>query len=160
MRILKSASHEGVPTLRLRGKAFHNHLAAQVARDFLRAGFGVWPEYGLRLVDGRRDFVDLLAGREGATIACEVETTARHVLENVAKAQALRLTLWIVVPSRQVWSAVTRKVRKVPRTPSAAPIQILLVGEVFQRLTSCLPSFSAANSGPENGKTIPERKRP
>jgi hypothetical protein len=149
-----------VPALRLRGKAFHSHLAAQVARDFLRAGFRVWPEYGLRLSDGRRDFVDLLAGREGVTIACEVETTARHVLENVAKAQALRLTLWIVVSNRKVASAVARKVRKMSRTPVAAPIQILLVGEVFQRLTSCIPSFSAANSGPKNRKTIPERETP
>jgi hypothetical protein len=160
MRVVKNTPDEGSPSLRMRGKAFHNHLAAQVARDFLRAGFGVWAEYGLRLPDGQTDFVDVLAGREGATIACEVETTARHVLENVAKAQALQLTLWVVVPNRQIWSAVARKVRKIHRTSSAVPVQILLVGEVSYRLTRCFPSFSAANDGLENGKTIPERKRP
>jgi hypothetical protein len=145
---------------RMRGGAFHNFLVAQSAEQFQEAGFEVLIEYPLQLLDGRRDYIDLLARREGAMIACEVETTARHVLDNLAKARTLGLTLWFVVPTRKVRAAVARKVQRASKTPSDAPIQILLIGEVFQRLTSCLPSFSAANTPPENGKTISERETP
>jgi hypothetical protein len=143
----------------MRGGALHNFLAAKAAGRFREAGFGVLIEHPLELPDGRLDFVDLLARHDGYTIACEVETTARHVLENLEKARTLDLTLWIVVPNRKVRSAVARKIRRAPKSQSGESVQILLIGEVFQRLTDYFPSFSAANTGPENGKTIPERKR-
>ena len=89
---------------RMRGKAFHNYLVGLAANVFCRTGFEVHFEYGLKLSDGRADYVDLLARKEGLSIICEIETTSRHVLDNVAKAESLNMPLWVVVPNRKVKS--------------------------------------------------------
>lgn len=139
---------------RMRGKAFHNHLVGLAASAFCQAGFEVHFEYGLKLCDGRADYVDLLAQREGVSVICEVETTARHALDNLAKAELLGMPLWIVVPNRKIKSEVARKLRAAGYKPRKGAFHISLSGDVSQGLMDCFPSFSSANTSGENGKTI------
>ena len=45
----------------MRGKALHKYITEQVAAVLVSAGYEVKAEHGIRLGDGRKDYVDLLA---------------------------------------------------------------------------------------------------
>jgi len=141
----------GLPCMR--GKAFHNYLVGLADDAFRRTGFDVRLEYGLKLSDGKADYVDLLAQREGLAIICEIETTPRHVLDNLAKAELLDMPVWVVVPSRKVKAKVIRKLQRAGYKSRKEPFQISLPNELQQRLTAYFSSFSPANTSGENGKT-------
>ena len=66
------------PGVFLRGHAFHNHLVAQVALFFRVAGFAVTLECPRPLDNGQTDYIDILATRDTATLACEIETSPRN----------------------------------------------------------------------------------
>ena len=77
----------------LRGAMFHNHIVTETDSIFRRAGFDTFTEHAIRLNDGRLDFVDILVQRGNHQLCIEIETTARNVLDNAAKAEALGLPL-------------------------------------------------------------------
>ena len=139
----------------LRGGAFHNHLVHRAEATFARAGCRTWLDYPLPLADGRNDFVDLLVHRGNCLLCVESETSLRHVLANAAKADALGLPLWIVVPTRNVKRAVAGRLENTPYRPGGLRIYVLLLSELPQTVTSCFPLFSAANALRENRKTKP-----
>ncbi len=144
---------------RMRGGPLHNYLVARAGDVFSADGFEVRMECPLHLDDGRIDFVDLLASRGGCVVACEVETTARHVLINIDKARALALPLLIIVPNRKVYRAVVGKVRSASPAGGKAAIIFLTLCELPQALRNCFPLFSQANVRRKNGKikgTAPE----
>lgn len=131
----------------VRGGTLHNWLVGEVAAGLRRAGFTVVTEHPCRLPDGQLDFVDVYALGPAGTLACEIETTPRHVRRNARKAAALGIPLWVVVPSRIVRTAVRRCLRGAHLAPGGRPIQFPLVGELQQALTICFPLFSAASRG-------------
>ncbi len=142
----KGASEARKPGAWGRGGAFHAYLVAGLAGVLEREGFAVTIEHPLRMEDGCRDFVDILAGREGRLVAFEVETTARHALDNALKATRLHLPLCIVVPSRKIRSMVAGKLQSARLDRETDRIWILLPGEVQRRLKGCFSSFSTANT--------------
>ena len=137
----------------MRGDPFHNYLVEKAAAAFVHCGFDVALEHRIPLDDGRVDYVDLLACRGEFSIACEVETSARYVLVNTAKAEALGLILWIVVTNRKVLSNVVRKLATRPDPPKGREIQILLPGEILQVVMNSFPLFSPVNAPGKNRKT-------
>jgi hypothetical protein len=136
----------------LRGDALHNLLVERTGEAFRQGGFEVRLEHGIRLSDNRTDYVDLFARRGTSTVVCEIETSARYVLVNVAKAEALGLPLWVVVPNRKVLSAVARRLKRAGYDLRKRPIRILLQAEVHQEVMSSFPLFSAANAEKKNEK--------
>lgn len=136
----------------IRGDTGHNFVAASVRDAFSHSGFDVALECPIRLADGCRDFVDVLAWRPGCTIACEVETTPRHAAENARKAVEAGLPLWIVTPNRKVREAVARSLKRASFSLSGSRIRILTLGQLPQALVDCFPCFSPADCTAENGK--------
>ena len=124
--------------LRMRGGLFHNHLVSQAAVIFREAGCVVRCEQALTLKGGQKVFVDLLACRAGLVLAGEVETTARHAGRAGAKARSLNVPVWLIVPSRRVRAELLRKIGPLAPDRDVGPIQILLPGELAQRLSSPL----------------------
>jgi hypothetical protein len=134
----------------MRGGVLHNHLARQAGVIFHQAGFQVWYEYPVRLHNGHLDFVDLIIQQGDCQICIEIETTARHVIDNVIKAKQAYLPLWIVVPNLKVQHAVTAKLADTELRPGGLRIYILLLGQLKQTLTNCFPLIIAADHTLEN----------
>lgn len=137
----------------LRGGILHNYLVIASEDIFQNAGFDTHQECPIKLPDGGLDFVDLLAEKNGFLVCIEVETTARYVLTNAAKAEQLGLPLVVVVPTRKVKLAVQNKLSKTNVKPGGHDIYILMLTQLKQELTNCFPLFSSANTGRENKKT-------
>ena len=85
----------------MRGQAFHNQIAAEAKTIFNRQGWQVYTEFGY-FKDAVLTYFDLFAVKARQSIACEIETTSRHALDNALKAQAVGIVPWILVPSRRV----------------------------------------------------------
>lgn len=139
---------------RMRGGLLHNYLAARAAEIFKAFGLEARTECPLRLRNGRLDFVDLLVWGGNHALACEVETTPRHVLANVEKAQALKLPLWVIVPNRQICRTVSRKVWRSWSGRGGPVIKFLTISQLPRTVVDCFPLIFPANKGWEDGKTI------
>ncbi len=134
----------------LRGGNLHNYLVLESEGILQAAGFETHQEQPQKLSDGGLDFVDLLAEKEGFLVCIEVETSARYVLTNAAKAEQLGIPLVVIVPTRKVKRAVKNKLGKTDIRPGASDIYILLLSQLKQEVTNCFPLFSSASS---RGKT-------
>ena len=137
----------------LRGGTLHNYLVLESEGILQDAGFETHREHPQHLPDGSLDFIDLLVQRGNCLICIEVETSARHVLTNAAKAQQLELPLIVIVPTRKVKKAVQNKLSKSTIKPAGCDIYILLLSQLKQELTNHFPLFSSANEGRKNKKT-------
>ncbi len=137
----------------LRGGKLHNYLVLESECILQDAGFETHQEHPKKLPDGGLDFIDLLVQRGNCLICIEVETSARHVLTNAAKAQQLELPLIVIVPTRKVKKAVQNKLSNSAIKPAGCDIYILLLSQLKQELTNCFPLFSSANEGRKNKKT-------
>ena len=134
----------------LRGGALHNHLVFETENIFRRAGFNTQQEHPQRLPDGRLDFIDLLVQRGNCVICIEIETSARYVLTNAAKADQIGLPLIVIVPNRKVKMAVQKKLAQSQITACGLRIYVLFLHQIEKGLTNYFPLFSSANS---RGKT-------
>ena len=85
----------------MRGALFHNSIVKQAKAIFIRHGWQIHTECRYRN-NGTMTYLDLLAVRNDYEIACEVETTARHAVDNAAKALAAGVSFWVIVPSRRL----------------------------------------------------------
>ena len=139
--------------LLLRGGSLHTYLILESERILRQAGFHTYQEHPIRLPDGRLDFIDLLATQENFSIAIEAETSARHVLRNATKAEAIELPLWIIVPSRKVHNTITNTLAPSVLRPGGQRIYILLLGQLESELRFCFPLFFTANTTWKNKKT-------
>lgn len=144
----------------LRGQEWHAHLVETAKTKFLRAGCDIRLEYPMPMVDGRINYVDLWVSRGDCQFVLEVETSARHVLDNAIKADAAGMRLWVLVPNRRVKKAVRNKLRQVNVRPGGLAIYILLLDELEQAVTNIFPLISAANSEGENKKQTPFPEQP
>lgn len=131
----------------MRGRLLHNHMAQRCADVAERVGCRAELESPLHLPDGRVDYVDVLISRDRYRVACEIETSARYVAVNAAKASTLGLPLLIVVPNRRVRDAVKRRVGGALRSAQGPPVSVLLLGQFEQALTRCFAFISTANRG-------------
>lgn len=150
---VERVNYSSRPIPKMRGDPLHNSLVAKASEAFSDFGFNTTLECAIALDDGRIDFVDLVAEHGDCLVACEVETTPRGVLSNAAKAGALNLPLWILVPNRKVLSAVSKKLNISSRKPGDREIKILLLGQLRQELMNCFPLFFPANVQRKNRKT-------
>lgn len=137
----------------LRGGKLHNYLVTESEGILQNAGFETYQEHPKKLSDGGVDFIDLLAEKEGFLACIEVETSARYVLINAAKAEQLGLPLMVVVPTRKVKRAVQNKLSKTAIKPGGRDIYILMLAQLKQEVTNCFSLFSPANEGRKNKKT-------
>ncbi|MCK5000313.1 MAG: hypothetical protein KAS23_12290, partial [Anaerohalosphaera sp.] len=83
----------------MRGKAFHNRIAMEAKTILNNHSWQVHTEHRCRK-NGITTYLDLFAIKGNKAIACEVETTSRHAVDNARKAQAVGVVLWIIVPTR------------------------------------------------------------
>ena len=137
----------------LRGGKLHNYLVLESENILQGKGFETYQEHPEKLPDGSIDYIDLLAKREGFLVCIEVETSARYVLTNVAKAEQLGLPLVIVVPNRKVKTSIQNKLNKPKISSGRSPVYVLLLAQLEQEVTNCFPLFSPANEGRKNKKT-------
>jgi len=117
----------------MRGAPFHNGLARQVQQMFERFGWQVWTEKRIR-AHGVTTYVDLYAAKGGDALACEIESTDRHALDNAQKASMVGISLWLVVPTRQMRRRLVQKLGRAGLTCGGQPIHVLLLGDLETEL--------------------------
>ena len=120
----------------MRGGTFHNKIVEEAKTIFGNHGWQTYTEYRYRK-NGITTYLDLLAVRENKKMACEVETTARHAVDNAAKALSAGLDLWIIVPSRMLGRQIEHKLRHSGLNTKHQTVRILL----FCQLEAELKSF-------------------
>lgn len=122
----------------MRGDPFHNQLADTVRTFLERRGWRVWTEKRVVAADTIAYF-DLFAVKDGQGIAFEIETTARHALDNAKKARALGVPVWFVVPRRRTKRQILRKLG-ARFVAGGESVEVLLIdeieGELAHRRTS------------------------
>ena len=109
----------------MRGKAFHNKIVEEACMIFSKHGWQVYTEYRYSK-NGVTTYLDLFAVRGNKKIACEVETTIRHAVDNAAKALSAGLDLWIIVPSRTLRRRVNHKLTSSGLDAGHKNIRVLL----------------------------------
>ncbi len=116
----------------VRGGAFHNKIVEDVRAVFLSYGWEVETEFCCQR-NGITTFFDVYAVKGDVEIACEIETSVRHVVDNVLKARAVGIEVWVVVPSRRLCRLVERKLDGVCGE-DCGEVLVLLLGEVMEEL--------------------------
>jgi hypothetical protein len=137
----------------LRGGTLHNYLVFETENIFRGAGFDTQQEYPQRLPDGRLDFIDLLVQKGNFMVCIEIETSARYVLTNAAKADQIGLPLIVIVPNKKVKMAVQKKLAQSQITAGGLRIYVLLLSQVEKGFTNYFPLFSSVNDEWKNKKT-------
>ena len=113
----------------MRGKDFHNTLADRAKAIFISHNWQVYTEYRYRH-NNITTYFDLYAVKENIAIACEIETTPRHVIDNVAKALSTGVCVWVIVPTRAVLCKAKQKLASSNINTSRKPIRILLFSQL------------------------------
>ena len=91
-----------------------------------------------------RNYLDLFATKAGLVIGFEIETTDRHVLDNIRKAELVGIPLWIIVPNRKVLKSVTNRLSGQHIRPAGHQIKILLLSQLKEELTNYIALSIAA----------------
>lgn len=134
----------------LRGGKLHSYLVLESESILRDAGFETYQEHPKNLNDGGTDFLDILARKGDFVLCIEIETTARNVLTNAAKAEQLGLPLIVVVPNNQIKKAVQNKLGKSKIRPAGQDIYILLLSQLRKEVMNYFSLFSPVNT---DGKT-------
>jgi hypothetical protein len=150
LTIFISAISMLLSALYLRGGVLHNYLTQEVGSVFQQVGFQVSYEYPVKLDNGQLNFLDLMVERGDCKICIEIETSARHVIDNAVKAEQTNLPLWIVVPNAKTQKAVMKKLADTQLQPGGLKIYILLLGKLKQQVMNCFSLITTANKGTEN----------
>ena len=117
----------------MRGGSFHNKMVEAVVTIFLHNEWEVETEFFCQAGDVTT-FFDVYATKGDARIACEVETSIRHVIDNVRKAKALQVRLWVIVPSWKLCHLAKHKLSGSDLLDSSGDILVLLLDEVESQL--------------------------
>lgn len=113
----------------MRGARFHNELARRAKELFELSGWHVQMEKRIQDNDVTT-YIDLYATQAGRVLACEIETTDRHALDNAHKAIAVDLALCFVVPTLGLKRCIMRKLSKIGLTSRNQHINVFLLGEL------------------------------
>jgi len=127
----------------MRGDPFHNELAGKVRAILERLGWRVWMEKRL-VAAGTTAYFDLFAIRDGQRIAFEIETTARHALDNTRKAHAVGVPVMFIVPRRQTKRQIVRRLDTCLVT-GGENVKVLLLGEIESELAHHVTGQSMKN---------------
>ena len=141
--VITSVVALAILALFLRGGNLHNYLVIKSEGILQGAGFETRQECPKKLPDGGLDFVDLLAEKEGFLVCIEVETSARYVLTNAAKAEQLGLPLIVIVPTRKIQKSVQNKLSSSTIKPAGHDIYILLLYRFI--LCRCKGTYNKSN---------------
>lgn len=151
----------------MRGGFLHNQvLIAPLAALLAEWGWKVSLEH--RTGPGRgAGYVDLFAERDGDRTVIEAELSADRVARDLHKANALRVTLLvIVVPDQRTANAVERKLQGLPSGDGSTISEVwcLPLGLARQRLTQRCRLMTARNVSPNNkseitGRTLDDAER-
>lgn len=87
---------------------------------------------------GTNYYFDLLAIKGQYKVACEVETTRRHAIDNALKASIVDIPLWFIVPTRNIKNQIADRLKKLRMKPGSEPIKILLLDQLEQELLDYL----------------------
>jgi len=117
----------------MRGAAFHNRIAEEAKMLFSNHGWQVHTEYRYRN-NGIITYLDLLAIRGNHKIACEVETTPRHAIDNAIKALSAGISLWIIVPSRTLRRQIEQKLTSSTLATNRQSIRVFLLCQLEAEL--------------------------
>ena len=117
----------------MRGKAFHNRIAEEAKTIFSNHHWQVYTEHRYRK-NGITTYLDLFAVKGKQAIACEIETTIRHAIDNALKAQAVGLVLWIIVPTRTLRRQIERKLKSSGVTKKRQSIKTILLSQLNMEL--------------------------
>ena len=118
----------------MRGSVFHNKIVEDARAVFCQQKWHVQTEYRYCSQD-ITTYLDLFAVKESNEIGCEVETTARHVIDNAQKANSIGIRLWIIVPSRKVYNQAKLKLALSSFAHNDA-ISLLLPDQLEAKLTA------------------------
>ena len=116
----------------MRGDPFHNELAGRVRTLLEHLGWRVWLEKRLEAA-GTTAYFDVFAVKAEHQIAFEVETTARHAVDNARKAHAVGVPVWFVVPNRGTKHQIVRQLDGC-FVVGGEGVAVLLLGEIESEL--------------------------
>ncbi len=92
--------------------------------------------------------IDLFIEYRSHRIAIEAETSPDRVVNDVAKAVAVRATLLLIItPERRIAKAVRRRLNR-PNSPGASDeleVWVLPLGQALQRIKNCFPLMTPPN---------------
>jgi hypothetical protein len=117
----------------MRGKAFHNKIAKEAETIFNSHGWQVYTEHRYHK-NGVTTYFDLFAIKGSHTIACEVETTVRHAIDNAFKAQTAGVALWVIVPTRSLRRQIERKLKSSAVIKNHKTIKTILLSQLNTEL--------------------------
>lgn len=127
----------------MQGDPLHNYVGNETEGTLTSLDWRVWLEFCVRK-ETITNYMDIFATKAGLAIGFEIETTARHVLDNCRKAELVGIPLWIIVPNKRVLKSVTNKLSGQHIRPAGHQIKILLLSELKQELTNYISLFIAA----------------
>jgi hypothetical protein len=127
----------------MQGDLLHNYLGNETKGTLTNLDWRVWPEFCVEK-GAVKNYLDLFATKAGLAIGFEIETTARHVLDNCRKAELVGIPLWIIVPNRRVLKSVANKLVRQHIRPAGHQIKLLLLSQLKQELTKYIALFIAA----------------
>lgn len=128
----------------MRGNLFHNRLAQKAQMTFENFAWCISIEHRIH-ANGTTTFFDLFAEINHYKLACEIETTPRHAIDNAQKAQAVGVPLWFVVPTRKVKRQIVGKLNNQNLAPGGEPIKVLILSELENELASSQPWPQSGN---------------
>jgi len=117
----------------MRGSPFHNKIAQEAQTIFISQNWQIFVEYGYK-VDFSTVYFDLFATRGCQKLACQIETTSRHVIENVLKAQAVPIHVWFIVPNRKVRRQIVNKLNRNNIRLNRERLKLLLLSNLEKEL--------------------------
>ena len=121
----------------MRGKLFHKMIVQKAKAVFTEHNWQVQTECCIKKA-GTNYYFDLLATKGRYEIACEIETTRRHAIDNALKASIVDIPLWFVVPTQNIRKQIADKLKKLRMKSGNEPIKILLLDQLKQELLDYL----------------------
>ena len=121
----------------MRGNLFHNMIVQKAKVVFTEHNWQVQTECCIIKAETHYCF-DLLATKGRYEIACEIETTRRHAIDNALKASIVDIPLWFIVPTRNIKNQIADRLKKLRMKPGNEPIKILLLDQLEQELLDYL----------------------
>lgn len=121
----------------MRGEPLHNFIARDVEKTASKFFPFVRSEYRVGR-DGVTTYFDTFAQNDSVALAFEVETTARHAVDNAIKAISVGVPIWVIVPNRRLQRQLDRKLNLPELRPGGEDIKILLLRQLEQELRDYL----------------------
>jgi len=123
-------------------------LIGLVAQEAIRLGVHVDYEVVIK-VGGKVMYGDLLIQDGLQKILVEAEMSSKRIANDLAKAEALKAELWILVPNQRVAQSVRRKLSKLSNVLGNNGKLILLLSQAIQRLGELYELNSGSNVNAE-----------